>query len=245
VFEAGKVYLPDPAATDGALAVGGFRQPLRIAGAAFGPALEEQWGAPTRNVDFYDVKADVETLIGDASVRFVAPGGAPRLGDPEVPAAAVAPHPALHPGRSARIERAGAVLGWIGELHPRLVQMHELPSPPVVFELEWAPLQQSALPRIGAVSRFPPVRRDLAVVVGEAVPAQALVDAMRAVAPAFVATIRVFDVYRGANLPKGRKSLAFLVVMQDTERTLTDAEIDAAMEQLMRTLQEKFDGTAR
>ena len=202
---------------------------MRIAGAAFGPALEEQWGTPTRPVDFYDVKADVAALVGN-DARFVA---------------ARTPTDALHPGRSARIERNGAPIGWIGELHPRLVRRHELPGAPVLFEIEWAALQHIGLPNIGPVSRFPPVRRDLAVVVDEQVPTQALVDAMKAVRPPFVDTIRVFDVYRGPSLGSGKKSVAFLVLMQDTQRTLTDAEIDAAMEQLFNALRDRFKATPR
>jgi phenylalanyl-tRNA synthetase beta chain len=213
VFEVGKTYLRDPAAPDGPLAVAGYRQPICVAGAAYGPAVEEQWGMPTRAVDFFDVKRDVESVIGDATARF--------------------------------IERDGRTLGWLGELHPRLARKYELPSPPVVFELEFASLQQVSLPSVAPVSRFPPVRRDLAVVVDEQVPAQALVDAMLAAKPDCVASILVFDVYRGESIGKGKKSLAFLVLMQDTQRTLTDTEIDAAMEQLFAVLRDEFNGTTR
>ena len=229
VFEVGKVYLKDATAEDGPLTIADYRQPLRVAGAAFGPALDEQWGVPTRAVDFYDVKRDVESLLGERRpAQYVA-----------------AAHPALHPGRSALIERDANAIGWIGELHPRLVRAYELPSAPVVFELEWAALQHVDLPSIGAISRFPPVRRDLAVVVDEQYPAQALVDALREAAPPSVVAIRPFDVYRGQSLGQGKKSLAFLVLMQDTQRTLTDPEIDAAMEQLFTMLRTKFNGTTR
>ncbi len=228
VFEVGKVYLRASAAPDGPLAITGYRQPLHVAGAAYGPAFDEQWGTPTRPVDFHDVKADVEALLADPSVRFSA-----------------AVHPGFHPGRSARIERGGAAIGWLGELHPGLARAHELPGAPVLFEIEWAALQHLDLPDVKPVSRFPPVRRDLAVVVDEQVPAQALVDALLKVKPACVSTIQVFDVYRGATLAKGKKSLALLVLMQDTQRTLTDAEVDAAMGQLFTTLRDQFNGTTR
>ncbi len=228
MFEVGKVYLRDKAAPDGPLSIAGYRQPQRIAGAAYGPAVDEQWGTPKRQVDFYDVKADVEALLGGATARFVP-----------------ASHPALHPGRSARIERDGAAIGWLGELHPRLARAHELPAAPVLFEIEWAALQHVGLPDVRPVSRFPPVRRDLAVVVAEQVPTQALVDAMLAVKPDCVADIQLFDVYRGGTLPQGQKSLAFLVLMQDTQRTLTDPEVDAAMERLFKTLRDNFNGTTR
>ena len=251
VFEVAKVYLRDGTATDGALAIANYRQPLRVAGAAFGPAVDEQWGMKTRAVDFYDVKADVEALLGSSKVAFVA-----------------ARRPALHPGRSALIVLEGVAedrtmqpqrrlgdpeapaplrhpIGWIGELHPRLVRRYELPSAPVLFELDWAALQQIGLPEIRPVSKFPPVRRDLAVVVDEQVSTQALVDAMTEARPDIVDTIRVFDVYRGESLGAGKKSVAFLVLMQDTQRTLTDAEIDAAMGRLFDTLRDRFEATPR
>jgi phenylalanyl-tRNA synthetase beta chain len=229
VFEIAKVYLREPAAPDEPLAIADYRQPLRVAGAAFGAAVDEQWAVkPTRPVDFYDVKRDVESLAGAAHWRYVA-----------------APHPAFHPGRSARIEHDGQSVGWLGELHPRLARVYELPTSPVLFELDWAALQHIGLPAVGPVSKFPPVRRDLNIVVDEQVPAQALVDAMVRAKPDAVAEIQLFDVYRGASLPKGKKSLAFLVLMQDTQRTLTDTEIDAAMEQLFTTLRTGFNGTTR
>jgi phenylalanyl-tRNA synthetase beta chain len=228
VFEVAKAYLRDSTAPDAPLAIAGYRQPLRVAGAAFGPAVDEQWGVPNRNVDFYDVKRDVESLLGNMAVKYVP-----------------APHPAFHPGRSARIERDGQPIGWLGELHPRLARAQEIPSPPVLFELEWAALQHVGLPSIGLISRFPPVRRDLAIVVDQHVPAQALVDAMIGTRAPGVETVQVFDVYRGPSLPEGKKSVAFLVLIQDTQRTLTDTEIDAAMEQLIKTLRLQFNGTTR
>ena len=117
VFEIGRAYLRDAAAADGPLAVAGLRQPVRIAGAAFGPALEEQWGAPSRQVDFFDVKADIEMLCAPLDVRVEA-----------------GQHPAFHPGRSGRVLVEGKPAGWLGELHPRLQQKYELPAPPVLFE---------------------------------------------------------------------------------------------------------------
>ena len=105
--------------------------------------------------------------------------------------------------------------------------------------------QQVGLPSVGPVSKLPPVRRDLNIVVDEHVPAQALVDAMLKEKPAPVAQIQVFDVYRGSSLPKGKKSVAFLVLMQDTQRTLTDAEVDAAMELMGSTLRDRFKATPR
>jgi phenylalanyl-tRNA synthetase beta chain len=228
VFELGRVYLRDPAAKEGELEVAGVRQPVRIGAVAYGPAVDEQWGVPDRIADFYDVKADVEALVAPRSARFES-----------------APHPALHPGRSARVMLDGTPIGWVGELHPRWQQKYGLPLPAVVFELDVEPLSTVAVPRYREVSKFPPVVRDRALVVDEGLPACALLDEMDRNRPPFVQEIRVFDVFRGGNLGQGKKSLAFRVVMQDTARTLTDAEADAAIAQLTELLAAKFGAKLR
>jgi len=156
-----------------------------------------------------------------------------------------ATHPALHPGRSARIELDGAPIGWIGELHPEWLQKYELPAPAVVFELACDPLLTVPLPRYSEVSKFPAVVRDLAVVVSDSVPADALLKALREARPGLVQEVRIFDLYRGESVAKGGKSLAFRVVMQDTARTLTDAEVDAAMAQLAQLLRDRFGAERR
>jgi phenylalanyl-tRNA synthetase beta chain len=228
VFEAARVFLRDPAAADGPLAVRGVRQPVRIAAAAYGPALDEQWGSETRAVDFFDVKADVEQLIAPLAANFAA-----------------AAHPAFHPGRSARVSIGGRDIGWVGELHPRWQQKYELARPAVLFELEADALARVPLPAPVPPSKYPPVVRDMAVVVDSGVPAQALLAAMEAKKPPIVVQLKLFDVYTGEGVPAGRKSLAFRVVMQDTERTLTDAEADAARDALASLLGEQFSATLR
>jgi phenylalanyl-tRNA synthetase beta chain len=228
VFEVGRVFLRDAAAPDGPLSVAGLRQPIRVAGAAFGPALEEQWASPARAVDVFDVKADLEAICAPRRLRFEA-----------------AAHPALHPGRSARVLVDGAPAGWLGELHPRWQQKYELPQPAVLFELEAACLTEAPLPRPSQPSRFPPVVRDIALLVDAHVPAQALLDAAQAEKPPIVRTVGVFDLYQGSSLPQGRKSLAFRVVMQDTERTLTDAEADSARDALVALWGRRFGATLR
>ncbi len=228
VFEVGRVFLRDPGVTDGDLEVAGVRQPVRVGAIAFGPAFEEQWGVRERPVDFFDLKGDLETLLAPRPARFVA-----------------AVHPALHPGRAARIEVEGAAAGWIGELHPRWQQKYELPAAAVVFELDAEPLLAVPLPRPAEVSRFPAVIRDLAVLVDEGVPARALLDALSGARPGLVQEVRLFDLYRGEGVRKGKKSLAFRVVMQDTGKTLTDAEVDAAMADLEQLLTARFGAQRR
>ncbi|MGH8647402.1 MAG: phenylalanine--tRNA ligase subunit beta, partial [Gammaproteobacteria bacterium] len=186
------------------------------------------WGSETRAVDFYDVKADIESLYAPRRPRFEA-----------------AAHPALHPGRSARVLVEGAAAGWVGELHPRWQQKYELPQPAVLFELEAESLVAAELPQPAEPSKFPPVVRDIALLLDAAVPVQALLDAARAEKPPIVREVGVFDLYLGPSLPVGKKSLAFRVVMQDTERTLTDTEADAAKDALVALWGRRFGATLR
>ena len=139
----------------------------------------------------------------------------------------------------------GGVAGWLGELHPRWQRRYDLPQPVVLFELDAEAVQRLEIPRPRVPSRFPPVVRDVAVLVDAGVPAQALMDAIEAAKPAIVQEVTIFDLYQGKSLPAGRKSLAFRVVMQDTERTLTDAEADAAKDALVALLMREFSATLR
>ena len=228
LFEVGRVFIRDPQAQAGELSVAGVIQPMRIGAIASGAALEEQWGAPARPVDFYDVKADLECLLSPQAARFE-------------PAA----HPALHPGRSARVMLDGRPAGWLGELHPRWQQKYELPCAPVVFEMDAEPLQCRPVPEYWEVSKFPAVVRDLAVLVPETTPVQALLDALSDASLDSVQAIRLFDLYRGKGMEPGRKSVAFRVVMQHTARTLTDGEADATMAKLTQILASGFGAKLR
>ncbi len=220
IFEAGRCFLREGER---------YAQPLRIGGLAFGPALAEQWGVPKRNVDFFDVKSDVQALVWPLALRTEG-----------------AAHPALHPGRSARVFVEGREAGWMGELHPRLMRAFDLAGPaPVVFELEQAALMELLLPAAKAVSRLPIVRRDIAVVVDEGVRAGAVLDELRRCSPSQVERIELFDVYRGKGVESGKKSLAILVLMQDTARTLTDSEIDSTVADLVRVLRDRFGASIR
>ncbi len=199
----------------------GYEQQERLAGLCYGSQFAEQWGQAARYVDFYDLKADVEALFAPLSPSFVA-----------------ATHPALHPGRSAKIMRNDQHVGWIGELHPQWVQQYDMPQAPVWFEIEMAALLQANVPCASELSKFPPVRRDMAVVVEENVTVQSLLAAMQADNAPYVAELALFDVYRGKGVENGKKSLAFRVLLQDTQKTLTDVEIDQTMLRLVAVLQQ-------
>ena len=229
VFELGRVFRADRNVADGPLTVAGIAQPFKLAAIAYGPAHPEQWGLSDRNVDFYDVKGDIESLF--------AAGAPPRFERTT--------HPALHPGRAATVLVDGKPIGWLGELHPRWQQKYELPQAPVVFELDLDALLAAPMPAYREVSKFPSVIRDLAVVVDEAVPAQALLEAMLGSRPEVVQDLWLFDLYRGKGVDAGKKSLAFRVVMQDTSKTLTDAEAEAAMAQLLQLVAQSVGAKLR
>ncbi len=204
-----------------------FAEVTRLSGLCYGSVVPEQWGEPARDVDFYDIKADVEMLTGGRA-RYEA-----------------AKHPALHPGQSARVMLDGRAIGWIGGLHPQWQQHYQLPRGVMLFELDTVPLLDRGLPVFSGVAKFPPVRRDLALVVEESVPVQALLDSLLEARTELVQEIRLFDQYRGKGIDQGKKSLAFLVVMQDTQKTLTDEEADAAMAKLVDAAAKKHGAVLR
>jgi phenylalanyl-tRNA synthetase beta chain len=184
-----------------------------IAGIALGSRRPEQWGAKATPVDFYDVKQDVEAL-------FARTGAAEEFGY------IADSQPCLHPGRSARITRNGRNIGWIGELHPELVQALDFTVAPILFEVEYIPALAANMPRFEEISRFPRVRRDLAVVVDEKVSLRQLHDRVTFAASSLLRDIRVFDVFRGPGIETGRKSVALGLIFQDNSRTLADEDAD-------------------
>lgn len=205
VFEIARVFRKDE---------GMLVQPEKVAGLAWGSRWPEQWGVPQQKVDFYDVKADVESFLPQAEYR-------------------VAQHPAFHPGRCAEVVVAGRVVGVMGELHPQWVQAYDLPSAPVLFELDLQPVEACIPVKARPVSRFQGVRRDLALVVDESMPVQTVLVALQQAASPLVTEVAVFDVYRGKGVEEGKKSLAFRVQMQEMTRTLTDDEVEAEVKRLL------------
>ena len=217
IFEIGRTFLRDD-----------FAQPIRIGGLASGFADPEQWSLPSRAVDVFDVKGDLAALAHPLAIETTAK--ARRW---------------LHPGRSADVRIAGRLAGWLGELHPRVARHFELPSAPIVFELDLDALTDVATPSARAVSRLPSIRRDLAVVVNENIEVGQILRVLRELGPAEVEALDVFDIYRGNELPNGRKSVAILVLMRDTERTLTDVDGDRIVAELLAVLNARFGATLR
>jgi phenylalanyl-tRNA synthetase beta chain len=213
VFEVGRCFERKADGTP----VSGFHQPVRVAALAAGGALPEQWGAASRQVDFFDVKADLEALLAPHLLAFEALA-----------------HPALHPGRAASVLFRGRRIGIIGEIHPIWVQQYDLGAAPVVFEIDLDDALIRTLPAYREVSRLPSVTRDLALVVSQGFSVAHVIEVLKAAAPAIVKGIELFDVYHGKGIESDKKSLAFRVLMQDTHRTLEDAEVDAAVEAIVR-----------
>ena len=205
-----------------------YGQVMRLGGLVYGEAMPEQWGVTGRKVDFYDVKSDVEAVIASNRARFEA-----------------VLHPALRPGRSAKVTLEGVSIGWLGELHPRLRQDYDLPYAPMIFELNLDNIAARIVPVYREISRQPLVRRDLSVEVAETVSAQAMLDVLKECTQGYVSEVALFDVYRGKGIDSDKKSIAFKVLLQDTDKTLTDAEVEAAMGQILQVLQEQFQARLR
>lgn len=224
LFETGRIFRRDIQAVP----VAGFYQPWKLSGLAYGGALPEGWGDGRRKVDFYDVKGDLEAVLAPAQSRFE------KL-----------VHPALHPGRAATVIVDGTAIGCLGELHPEWMQKYELPLAPVVFEIDLTAVTAARVPAYVEVSRFPPVIRDLAIVVDKNLDFQTLLDGLKGQLPSLVQDIQLFDVYIGKGIPENKKSLALRIVMQDTQRTLQDTEVEFAVQQLVSCLEQAFAAQLR
>src|SRR5687768_7165992 len=205
-----------------------YAQQEKIAGLCYGDAMAEQWGSRARAVDLYDAKADIEALFWPSAVH-----------------AATVVHPALHPGKSAEIRVGSKIAGYLGELHPRWQQKFDLPQSVVLFELDMDVLTTRTLSKAAEISKFPPIRRDIAVVVAENVSVQSMLDCMYAEKLPIISEISLFDIYRGKGVEDGKKSLAFRMLLQDTEKTLTDSDADRVTVKLIEVLQNRFDARLR
>jgi phenylalanyl-tRNA synthetase beta chain len=225
IFELGRVFLRDAQSIDSDTSVAGFNQPMRVAGLAYGPRAALHWDDTDKVVDFFDVKGDMEALLAPVQASF-----APML------------HPALHPGRSASVSVDGQVIGFIGELHPKWRQAYELAQAPVVFELALDAVVKRRTPRFEAVSKFQPVERDIALIVPESTTHAGLMAAIKgADTKGLLKEARLFDVYRpqqgSTAMQSGEKSLAVRLVLSSAAATLTEEQIDAAVQAVIANLQ--------
>lgn len=208
-----------------------------LGGLLSGEVSAVQWGEKSRAADFFDLKGDVETLLATGNLNQSA----------DISALQFVPDslPCLHPGRSARIEKAGKSVGWIGELHPRLQKELGLVAAPLLFEIDLAPALEAELPHYREISRFPAVRRDLALVVEEGVAMATLLAHVKVAARGFLQNVTVFDIYRGQGVKKGFKSVALALVLQDTSRTLTDDDVESTVSTVIERLKQQAGAELR
>ena len=205
---------------------------VRISACVAGSALPEQWASKSQSVDFFDIKSDISALLrlaGDASkIEFVS-----------------AEHPALQPGQTANIVRDKQIIGVIGKMHPRHSKMFDLKRDVFLFELDADAALRSAAPKAVLVSKFPSIRRDIAVIVDDKISVDELIRTVASAAPDLISSVRVFDIYTGQGIEAGLKSVALGLILQETSRTLTDDDADAAMTAAVRKLQKKFAAELR
>ncbi|MCR4332231.1 MAG: phenylalanine--tRNA ligase subunit beta, partial [Sulfuricaulis sp.] len=214
LFEIGRTFLPRDH---------DIVQERMLGGAVYGAAMAEQWGTARREVDLYDAKADIEALFAlagmDGEVLF-RPGM----------------HPALHPGQTAEIHHRGRRIGQLGLLHPTIQAHLELSQPVVLYELRLTSLERESVPIFKEFSRFPSIRRDIAIMLNETVPAQAVLNCVQKAAGSLLVNLELFDEYRGKGIDSGRKSLALGLTLQHSSRTLNEADVEQVMAEVMSTL---------
>jgi phenylalanyl-tRNA synthetase beta chain len=233
VFEIGRVFHKDASVHNTDTTVQGFDQPMHVAGMSYGHVAPLQWSTKDQAADFYDIKADVEALLAPAVAKFE-------------PAA----HPAMHPGRCAKVVLQDKVIGHVGELHPRWRQAWDLTQAPVVFELLLDPVLARAVPVATGVAKFPLVERDIAVIVKDNITHAALMASVHA-APTqgLLKNAVLFDVYRAktenASMALDEKSLAVRLTLNSEEGTLTDAQIEAAVQAVVQQLGQQLGARLR
>ncbi len=202
-----------------------------LSGVAYGGAYPEQWGEPMRASDFYDVKADLDALA--------------HLARQPVLRCEAAHHPALHPGQSARLYAGDQAVGWLGALHPEHARSLDIPGAVFCFELRLDPLLDGALPSFSELSKFPALRRDLAVVLDATIPVQTVCDTVRQCTGDTLRDVIVFDVYQGEGVASGQRSIALGLLFQRHAATLDEAEISASLARLTLHLQTTFQAKLR
>ncbi|MBL1432153.1 MAG: phenylalanine--tRNA ligase subunit beta [Gammaproteobacteria bacterium] len=219
LFETGACYFKD---------ADGRREEQFVAGIIAGNTLAQQWACKTSLHDFYDVKSDIEALLGGLRVSFVADG-----------------HPALHPGQSAKIVGGDdAVVGWVGVIHPQLQQQLDIKAV-TLFELKLDFALSQSIASFTPLSRFPSNRRDIAVIVDQNVSASALVACVQNSAGEMLKQVDIFDIYKGEAIDLGRKSVAMGLTLQDFSRTLTDADIESVVAEVVSALKNQYSASLR
>jgi phenylalanyl-tRNA synthetase beta chain len=229
LFETGLCFRPQEADSE-VIDVDTIAQDPMFSGVICGDLHHEQWAEQAQKVDFFDIKADVEALLAFSAADC---------------AFEAAEHPALHPGQSACIKQDGEVVGWIGALHPQAQKALDIDPRVYVFEIKQSAIARNSIPAFAPLSRFPEVRRDLAILVDEAIPVADILSAINETSSNLVKETQLFDIYQGKGVDEGTKSVAFGLILQEFSRTLTDNEVDAEIENIVSTLNQQFAATLR
>lgn len=210
-----------------------IKQEEYLSGIVTGNISPEQWGLPSRTVDFFDVKNDVEALLETVTHR-------------EAIGFRVGQHPALHPGQTAEIiTEAGESVGWLGALHPQVESKLGIDQQVIVFELALKCFENAEIPRFQAASKFPSVRRDLAMIIDEKISIEEIKNVVKKVSTGMLNNFQLFDVYQGKGIDSGRKSVAFGLTFQDHSRTLEESDVETAIAPVLSALREQFGATLR
>ncbi len=223
IFESGLRFIKEQA---------DIQQDQMLAGLITGEIVSEQWGEDERKVDFFDLKSDLEAILG-LTASSNAYGFVPDE------------HPSLHPGQSARIERNGKIVGWIGMLHPALGDKLGLSGDTFLFEIGLDQLSGDQLPKFTPLSKFPSIRRDISILVDEKVKFSQISDCIQKVAPEILQDILLFDVYTGKNIDFGRKSFALGLILQETSHNLTDEDAEGVMARILNALSDDLNAQLR
>ena len=226
LFETGLCFRPESEKSG----IDGIIQEPMFAGVICGDIHHEQWAEKTQKVDFFDVKADVEALLSFSEIKSTY---------------AAAENPVLHPGQSASISQNGEIVGWVGALHPEVQKALDIDQRVYVFELKQSAMANNKIPAFTPLSRFPEVRRDLAIVVDETLPVADILSVIDKSSSDLVKEVQIFDIYQGKGVDEGRKSVAFGLILQEFSRTLTDQEVDSEIENIVSTLNQQFAATLR
>ncbi|MDO5090812.1 MAG: phenylalanine--tRNA ligase subunit beta [Cardiobacteriaceae bacterium] len=224
LFEIGRVFLPDASGD-----IGKAAQPLRVAALMHGNAASEQWNHERRALDFFDIKGVLENLFDGRDLQFVRSAC-----------------PYLHPGQGADVLLDGRAIGVIGALHPTVTQTLGFKGKTLwAFDIDADAFALPATAQYRAIGKFPAVRRDLALVLNDTIPAQAIVDAAKTALGERCRELFCFDLFAGDSLGAGKKSLAFGIILQDEEKTLQDEEVEGMIANLLTTLQSQFGAELR
>ena len=224
IFEAGQCFVPGEN--------GELTQNMALAGLICGSRTPAGWTASKDKVDFFDIKGDLESVLALTGLA-------------EQFSFSAAEHPALHPGQSAMLSRNGEQVGWIGQLHPKLQAQLDVSTPVYLFQVDVAKFSESRLPKFSEVSKFPAVRRDLAFLVDSQIASADLMSEARNAAGEHLVDLMLFDVYQSKDIDNKGKSLALGLTFQHASRTLTDEEINTAIDRVVKKLDNKFKAELR